>query len=559
MDQGNPEVETDFLLYTREQFLTLRRATIATSIIALVASLIVLCSFLYLWLMDRKRANRISLRCVVIACAANGVDSIMNLSMSFVEGPQSFCRAGGIISNISRLTSASFLAIVGINLVLIFVINVKRRDLLEYFYYPSVILYVLVCTVVSVYKAVTAENVPQPHDTCWYLTYIIQRSYAIFSWMWYYGFLFFINILAGISSAIALYKLIHEQRALRKNIDNTTYMGEASTNQIGSRIQRRHSAILSKVVTRCIIYPLIPLLVNIWGFGIQMMMTVSNSPPPFILAMFDTVFACLEGFFVLIVFFTDPALTAFLDDRLQYWRKIYVEEYHLVEIRNDSSTEAEKKEEKTHTLYIMPPVDALRGENAAKWDSAVIHANATSRYSGTTHSSVPMRRIGIPPSSLAQLSSHYNVRQLSFCTLPTTTTSSSDAGKTTANDDQPSPTIQQLPTVNFDTGIRSLSAHSQENVIHVVFIPYKSALWARVCHHILSRLASGLFSPSSSRSAPRSSSTIELRSYANPPPLEPPLDSTSDNGNIDDNAPEGLQGESKERYRISVSDQTCHL
>ncbi|CAO3577359.1 unnamed protein product [Absidia cylindrospora] len=528
MDQGNPEVETDFLLYTREQFLTLRRATIATSIIALVASLIVLSSFLYLWLMDRKRANRISLRCVVIACAANGVDSIMNLSMSFVEGPQSFCRAGGIISNISRLTSASFLAIVGINLVLIFVINVKRRDLLEYFYYPSVILYVLVCTVVSVYKAVTADNVPQPHDTCWYLTYIIQRSYAIFSW-----------------------------RALRKNIDNTTYMGEASTNQVGTRIQRRHSAILSKVVTRCIIYPLIPLMVNIWGFGIQMMMTVSNSPPPFILAMFDTVFACLEGFFVLIVFFTDPALTAFLDDRLQYWRKIYVEEYHLVEIRNDSSTEAEKKEEKTHTLYIMPPVDALRGENASKWDSAVIHTNATSRYSGTTHNSVPMRRIGIPPSSLAQLSSHYNVRQLSFCTLPTTT-NSSDTDKVTANDDQPSPT-QQSPTVNFDTAIRSLSAHSQENVIHVVFIPYKSALWARVCHYILSRFVSGLFSPSSSRSAPRSSSTIELRSYANPSPPELQLDSTNDNDNTDDSAPDGLQGETKERYRISMSDQTCHL
>jgi hypothetical protein len=167
MDEGNPGAEQDFLLYTREQFLTLRRATIATSTIALVASLIVLSSFLYLWLMDRKRANRISLRCVVIACTANGVDSIMNLSMSFVEGPQSFCRAGGIISNISRLTSASFLAIVGINLVLIFVINVKRRDLLEYFYYPSVFLYVLVCTVVSVYMAATADNVPQPHDTCW--------------------------------------------------------------------------------------------------------------------------------------------------------------------------------------------------------------------------------------------------------------------------------------------------------------------------------------------------------------------------------------------------------
>lgn len=171
MDEGNPQQQTgpedDFLLYSRVQFLSLRQATIATSIIALAASVIVLSSFFYLWLVDRKRANRISLRCVVIACAANGVDSIMNLSMSFVEGPTSFCRAGGIISNISRLISASFLAIVGINLVLIFVINVKRRDLLEYFYYPSVLIYVLVCTVVSVYKAVTTDHSNKVHDTCW--------------------------------------------------------------------------------------------------------------------------------------------------------------------------------------------------------------------------------------------------------------------------------------------------------------------------------------------------------------------------------------------------------
>lgn len=166
--------QNDFFLYTHDQFLTLRKATIATSMIALTASVIVVASFLYLWWRDRKRANRISLRCVVIACAANGVDSIMNLSMSFVQGPQLFCRAGGLISNISRLISASFLAIVGINLVLIFVINVKRRDLLEYFYYPCAFFYVLVCSAVSIYKVVVAEHITHSHDTCWSVSFAFQ-------------------------------------------------------------------------------------------------------------------------------------------------------------------------------------------------------------------------------------------------------------------------------------------------------------------------------------------------------------------------------------------------
>ncbi|ORZ13566.1 hypothetical protein BCR42DRAFT_66077 [Absidia repens] len=308
-----------------------------------------------------------------------------------------------------------------------------------------------------------------------------------------------------------------------------------------------------------------------------MMMTISNTQPSFVMAMLDTVFACLEGFFVFMVFFTDPALTAFIDDRIQYWRKVYVEEYRLVEIRNDESTDQEKKDEKSHTLYIMPPLDPPR---ETEWNAAIIHASATSRYSGTNHNSVPMRRIAIPPSSLEQLSSHYNIRQLSFCTLPTT----SDTIETTQADNPPQfipPPPPSQPPVSSDSLPPSLQQHqqqpqqidasstthltnncynnqfpSQESIIHVVFIPYKSALWARICNHFLSRYGLALFTPVSSRSVPRSSSTIELRSYAHP--VNGNNDTINDLPANNYEASNDNEQEQKHRYKFSMADQTRH-
>lgn len=348
----------------------------------------------------------------------------------------------------------------------------------------------------------------------------------------------------------------------------------------------------------------------------QMMMTIRDGRPPFVLVMFDTVFACLEGktnvvfflsvfahictlhvgFFVLMVFFTDPALTAFMNDRLQYWCKVYVEEYRLVEIRNDSSAGPEKKKDRSHTLYIMPPTDSGDSPNdkPTDWSAAIIHANATSRYSATNYKRVPMRRISIPPSSLTQLSSHYNIRQLSFCTLPTTSDHTVDtaapAGHPQASpipwkEPQPKQSHEQdqyneSSTANLTNG--NIPAHfttCQESVIHVVFIPYKSAVWARFCHYLLSRFVLSIFTPSASRSAPRSSTTIELRSYSQPQPQQPQQQppqavveednatttiSNDDFGVDDGNNTIGtghsndLPIEANGRYRFSISAQTRH-
>ncbi|KAI9308957.1 hypothetical protein BJ944DRAFT_259308 [Cunninghamella echinulata] len=474
--------------------------------------------------------------------------------MSTIQGPVSFCKAGGIISNASRLLAASFLAVVGFNLVLIFVINIKRRDLVEYFYYPGVILYTLVCTAVSIYKTITMERSHHEYDTCWYLNYVADRQHAVFSWMWYYGFLFLINVCAVLFSIIALCKLVSEQRAIRENIDKNIYMGEASTNnnQAPNKYQTRRSTVISKVVIRCIVYPTIPLLVNIWGFVIQLMITIGETPPSFVISMFDTVFACLEGFFVAMVFYSDPALTEFVKSRIQHFHRIYVQEYRLIEVNQDeeslndeTNSNNSNSKRKSRTLYIMP-LDYPGGKS--DWDAAIIQATTTNSSSSPSstkrnhqHKIIPMRKITIPPSTLNQLSANYNIHQLSFCNLLTvtpnqkiTTTTVSTKDKITINhhdfDSTSSRDITSIPpNVSFNSNMDVQSDHlismnfmlnnnnnnnnSQDNIIHEVFIPYDGPVfWTRFCHKLFSDFKlSDLFSCISND---RPSSTIVLRSHS---------------------------------------------
>ncbi|ORX57608.1 hypothetical protein DM01DRAFT_1230303 [Hesseltinella vesiculosa] len=525
-------------LFERSQFETLRRATLGASMISLVSAFFVLLTFVYILVVDSKKANRISLRCVVTACTADGIQALMNIVMSLVPGPQSFCRAGGVIANCMRLISASFLAIVGFNLVLIFVLNVKRRDLLEYFYYPGTILYVTICISVSIYFVATSETVDNGFETCWYMNFILDRSHTVFSWMWYYAFLFFINFLAMISSVAALLKLVSEQRQLRQQIDNNMFMGGTSTNQGENRFQRKQNAILSKVVVRCIIYPLIPLVMNIWGFVIQIFITLHEQQPSFGLSMLDTIFANLEGFCVAMVYFTDPAFTAFVHDRLSYWRRMYVEEYRLVEMHNDDP-DIPYRHPKSRTLFIMPLEPP---SHVPVWDSAVIHGDPKSRTKdASTRQSLPMRRIRIPPSTLAQLSVNYNIRQLSYCTLPS------------VDGHHPQESITVPPSISSTTHLTTPTAELEDNtgVIHEVFVPYRTVTWAKLCHGLFSGSVMKYFCTmsSSSSSNPISSSTIELRSYAA---------TTRPSATFDRDVLEDQVMASKRRVQAALTESTKH-
>lgn len=174
--------ETETFKYTYNQFSTLRITTLATSIISLTSSSMIMMAYTYMFIYHRKEANRVSLRCVFLCCLADALNAIWNIVIVGVRGGTSFCQAASILIEFSNVLNASLLTLVGINLFLIFVINVNRRDLLEKFYYPSVMIYALVAESVSIYTETISQSQNEDYS-CWYQIYIADRTQDTFGWV----------------------------------------------------------------------------------------------------------------------------------------------------------------------------------------------------------------------------------------------------------------------------------------------------------------------------------------------------------------------------------------
>lgn len=74
--------------------------------------------------------------------------------------------------------------------------------------------------------------------------------------MWFYGFLFLTTVIAMSCSIIASIKLLHEHRSLLgrfSDIEESSHYNQQVEEQQSSL---KKSNILTKVVSRCVIYPL---------------------------------------------------------------------------------------------------------------------------------------------------------------------------------------------------------------------------------------------------------------------------------------------------------------
>lgn len=88
-------------------------------------------------------ANRVSLRCVFLFSLEDVINDILYITMAFIRDDNRFCTPAGVIVQFSDVLSATLLTLVRLNLLLVFVNIVPRKDLLERFYYPIALIYIL--------------------------------------------------------------------------------------------------------------------------------------------------------------------------------------------------------------------------------------------------------------------------------------------------------------------------------------------------------------------------------------------------------------------------------
>lgn len=166
---------TSNYLYTLQQYIKLLKACCATSAISMLSSLIIIICYLHLRMSHPDKANRVSLRCVFIASIMNFINSIFDIVVVLIYGDTYICRASAIVAMFTRVMSAVFLALVGINLVLVFVCTVNTSaKRLEYVYYPSAFVYGIITIAIPI--AVSSDDVLSDRTDlrCYYFIHYYQ-------------------------------------------------------------------------------------------------------------------------------------------------------------------------------------------------------------------------------------------------------------------------------------------------------------------------------------------------------------------------------------------------
>lgn len=277
-------------------------------------------------------------------------------------------------------------------------------------------------------------------------------------------------------------KLIREQRFVESRMHtihtDSAFTSEQTDRQLSKAVKQQHSNVFSKVVVRCITYPLgklrlnmyglpcltcgilVPFLVNIFGFILQMLITATKKTPSYTLAMLDIVFSCLEGVFVAGVFFTDPAITSFMSETYAGWYEKYVEQYVVVPQQDDKKT-----------APLLSPCDSFRTmkslTTAAADNQPYLNVHNSPNVRGNVKT-VAMRRL------LLNTDHHGKTRQRQLSAISYDIAALPPIASVSRHHDQHSPPLAAAMPAIASTG-------------REVYVPYRFPLFATCLHYVLRR------------------------------------------------------------------------
>ncbi|KAI8331381.1 hypothetical protein BC941DRAFT_159747 [Chlamydoabsidia padenii] len=332
--------------FTRDDYHRLELATVLCGSFSMVAAMAVLVSYTHLILYYPRDANRVSLHCVIFATLLSLADHCLNLAALHYRVNDVFCSSFRKIDGVITLVSCCLLAVVGFHLLLVFCFHVRHWPCRpEYILFPLSIVYAItgnlrgfISNEIPVHFRVVHFDIT--YD-CWYYSNLIDRVYNYSSWIYYYSFLTFIVIISFLCSLAAMGKVYLDKRdnqarllkmATRADtITNIHPSQETNPNNERGRSPVQNTIIramkencdpFSTIAIRSLLYPLIPCIVYIWGFGLQMTLIDDNHVASYAITMINVVMTRLEGVFIACIFFMDPSV-----QRAQ--RKLWSHAWHL--------------------------------------------------------------------------------------------------------------------------------------------------------------------------------------------------------------------------------------
>jgi hypothetical protein len=125
--------------------------------------------------------NRLSLRMIVISCICNMIYCACQLVTDDISSQSFSCRAFAYVLIASDTMACMCLAMVGLNLVMIFVLKVAKTIKLEILYYLIIALSgILVCIVPVLVGTAKGPKNKRDESSCWYHIWIYYVSKGIY-------------------------------------------------------------------------------------------------------------------------------------------------------------------------------------------------------------------------------------------------------------------------------------------------------------------------------------------------------------------------------------------
>jgi hypothetical protein len=157
----------DKYLYSPHSFLVLRTLNLACSFISLVACIITIAVYVLLRWLYKCRASRVSLRCVFFSTVMNMGNAICDISVSLIPDESVACYPLAIINNYCAVASSAFLTLIGVNLLVVFVFQLKHKEYHEHLYYIFALLYSLISLALPIYYTQAPCDLEEGNHTCW--------------------------------------------------------------------------------------------------------------------------------------------------------------------------------------------------------------------------------------------------------------------------------------------------------------------------------------------------------------------------------------------------------
>ncbi|ORY94706.1 hypothetical protein BCR43DRAFT_564967 [Syncephalastrum racemosum] len=466
-------------LYPPHSFIVLRTLNVVCSLLSLLGCITTISVYVLLRWLYKYKASRVSLRCVFFSTIMNMGNAICDMSFAFIPDTSSACYPLAIVNNYCAVASSAFLTLIGVNLLVVFVFQLKHKKYHEYIYYIFALLYSVVSLALPIYY-VQAPCAPEGENhTCWFTIYYASSYCGEAVWTWIYSFLMFLVLCSAICSVIAIVKLRRESNIIA-----------GDTYQRHKKDVKKRTSMVAKVVLRCVIYLMVPLVCYLCGFIVQTIV-LRGLDPPFGLAFASVFLRGLMGLFVTIIFFSDPFVTTLVKSKVRGIIQKYVHEYYEIDVSDDGSDDGSGDHDRHRCFYsilsYMRRLTAMVPYVSCDEDSSYTYVKKRRRAVRCTSTQYPMQTAtsaALSPSTrspeqllLPEPSRSHTVDRSSSSSLGRTSSALSTHSAPRKFQSFSAASYDRRPILGFDP----LDANR-------IYVPYTHPRFASMVHCILVRI-----------------------------------------------------------------------